>query len=269
MPDPDAWQLGVTVYGWATNLNGSATARGQTVDINASVLQLFQKSDTLVALDGHFEASKGQFGFYGDIVWAKLQIPGSAATYRNPIAGLTLSAQASGAVTTSLTILEGGGLLEVARWPSSEQSFTALDARVGVRYWNLSTSIAADIQGNLNFSRVHLDRFDQSRNIAFFDSAAQGWVDPLVGARLRHQFSPSQQVFLEGDIGGFGIPGSSLFSWNVAGVYSYTWRFDGYALAAVIGYRALSTSISFNGGSDASGLNLVIHGPLIGGGVRF
>lgn len=266
---PHDWRFGVTLYGWATNLNGSATARGQTVDINASVIDLFQKSDSLGALDGHFEANKGRFGIYGDIVWAKLQIPTSAAAYRNPIAGLKLSAQANAAVTTSMTILEGGGLFEVARWPGGDQSFTALDVLAGVRYWNFSTSIAADIQGTLDFSRVRLDRFDQARNIAFVDSGSQNWVDPLIGARLRHQFTPSQQVLVEGDIGGFGIPGSSLFSWNVAGVYSYTWQFDGYALAAVIGYRALSTNISFNSGLDASGLNLVIHGPLVGATVKF
>lgn len=45
--------------------------------------------------------------------------------------------------------------------------------------------------------------------------------------------------------------GLRRFSWNVAGVHSYTWRFDGYALATVVGYRALSTNISFNGGGAA------------------
>ena len=266
---PDDWRFGITLYGWATNLSGSATARGQTADINASVIDLIQKSDSLGALDGYFEANKGRFGFFGDVVWAKLQIPVSAAAYRNPIAGLKLSVQANAAITTSLTILEGGGLFEVAKWPGSDQSFTALDVLAGVRYWNISTSIAADVQANLDFSRIHLDRFDQSRNIAYFDSGSLNWVDPLIGARLRHQFTPSQQVFVEGDIGGFGIPGSSLFSWNVAGVYSYTWQFDGYALAAVIGYRALSTNIWFNNGLDGTGLNLVIHGPLIGATVKF
>jgi hypothetical protein len=266
---PDDWRFGVTIYGWGTSLSGSATARGQMADINASVIQLFQKSDSLGALDGYFEANKGRFGLYGDVVWAKLQIPATAAAYRNPVAGLKPSVQANAAITTSLTILESGGLFELARWPGSGRSFAALDVLAGVRYWNISTSIAADVQSTLDFSRIHLDRFDQSRNVGYFDSGSLNWVDPLIGARLRHQFTPSQQVFLEGDIGGFGIPGSSLFSWNVVGVYSYTWQFDGYALAAVVGYRALSTNISFNNGLDASGLNLVIHGPLVGATLKF
>ncbi|MFI5003189.1 MAG: hypothetical protein ACHQK9_25160, partial [Reyranellales bacterium] len=90
---PDDWRFGLTVYGWATNLSGSATARGQTVDINASVIDLIQKSDSLAALDGHVEANKGRFGLYGDVVWAQLGVPLSAAAYRNPIAGLKLSVQ--------------------------------------------------------------------------------------------------------------------------------------------------------------------------------
>ena len=31
---PDDWRFAATVYGWAVNLNGSATARGNTVGIN-------------------------------------------------------------------------------------------------------------------------------------------------------------------------------------------------------------------------------------------
>ena len=73
-----------------------------------------------------------------------------------------------------------------------------------------------------------------------------------------------------GDVGGFGLSGSSQFSWQVAAVYSYTWQFNGYALAADIGYRALSTNVNFSNGSPfTNNLDLVIHGPLIGLTVKF
>src|SRR5580693_7693146 len=90
---PDDWRFAATVYGWAVNLNGSATARGNTADINASIIDLLQKSDSLIGFMGDFEADKGRFGFYADVVWAQLGVPKSAATYRNPIPGVTLSAQ--------------------------------------------------------------------------------------------------------------------------------------------------------------------------------
>ena len=263
------WRFGLTVYAWATSLSGNATARGNTVSYNASVIDLIQKSDSLAAWDSYFEANKGRFGFYADLVWAKLQIPYSAAGYINPIRGVTLSAQANAALTTSLTIVEAGGLYEVAHWSGSEQSSTALDAFVGARYWNFSAQAQLDLTGTLDFSDPRLSRFDRSRSIGIADSGVLQWVDPLIGLRLRHQFTPSQQVMVRGDIGGFGIQGASAFSWQAVGVYSYTWQFNGYALAAVGGYRALSTKINFDSGSNMSGLDLVIHGPLIGMTVRF
>jgi hypothetical protein len=265
----DDWRFGFTAYGWATSMSGSATARGNTVNINASIIDLFQKSDSVAAWDSYFEANKGRFGFYADFVWARLGIPASAAAYVNPIRGVTLSAQANAAVTTSLTIVEAGGLYEVAKWPGSDRSFTALDAYVGARYWSSSTQVNLDLTGNLDFSDPRLARFDRSRSIGVADSGNQQWVDPLIGLRLRHQFTPSQEIMLKADVGGFGIPGSSLFSWQAAALYGYTWQFDGYALATIGGYRALSTNINFDSGTNGSALNLVIHGPLIGLTVKF
>ncbi len=265
----DDWRFAVAIYGWATNLSGSATARGNTVDINASVIDLIQKSDSLAAFDGYVEANKGRFGLYGDLVWAKLGIPASAAVYRNPIAGVKLSLQANAAVTTSLTIVEAGGLYELVKWQGGEQSYTAIDALVGGRFWNMSTQVNLDLTGAIGFSDPRLAQFDRSKTIGIADSGTLSWVDPLVGLRLRHQFSPSQQFALRGDIGGFGIPGSSLLTWQLSGIYSYTWQFTGYSLSAGAGYRALSTNINFDNGPNSSNLNLVIHGPLIGAAVKF
>jgi hypothetical protein len=263
----DDWRFGLTVYGWATSLSGSATARGNTVNFNASIIDIFQKSDSVAAFDSYFEADKGRFGVYADFVWAKLGIPASAATYANPIAGVKLSATANAAVTTSLTVIEGGGLYELAKWQDGERSFTSLDGFVGARLWNISTQIALDITGALDFSDPRLSGFDRTRSINLADSGSQSWVDPLFGLRLRHQFTPSQAVTARGDIGGFGISGSSQFSWQLAGIYSYTWQFDGYALAAIGGYRALSVNKNFGGNGD--NLNLLIHGPVVGLTIKF
>jgi hypothetical protein len=265
----DDWRFGVTVYGWATSMSGSATARGNTVNINASIIDLIQKSDSLAAWDSYFEANKGRFGLYADFVWARLGIPASAAAYANPIRGVTLSAQANAAITTSLTIVEGGVLFEAAKWPGSDRSFTAFDVYAGARYWNSSTEVNLDLTGSLDFSDPRLARFDRSRTIGVAASGTLQWVDPLIGVRLRHQFTPSQEIMVKGDVGGFGIPGSSTFSWQVAGLYGYTWQFDGYALAAIGGYRALSTNITFGSGTDANNLNLLMHGPIVGLTVKF
>ena len=47
-------------------------ARGQTVNANASFIQILQKSDLLIGYMGYFEADKGKVGFYTDLDGAKL-----------------------------------------------------------------------------------------------------------------------------------------------------------------------------------------------------
>ena len=111
--DPDAWRFRVALYGWAPSVAGSLTARGQTVDVNASFIQILQKSNSLIGYMGYFEADKGKVGFYLDTVWAKLGFDRSTTSYRNPIAGLQLSTSSNTAVTYSFAIIEAGGLYEM------------------------------------------------------------------------------------------------------------------------------------------------------------
>ena len=274
---PDDWRFAATLYAWAINLNGSASVRGNSVDINASIIDIIQKSSSLGAVMGDFEVNKGRFGFFADIVWTQLGIPASAANYRNPIPGVTLSLQANAAATISMTVIEAAGLYEVGKWRGGEQSFTALDAYAGGRFWNASSQIDLNLTGAIAFSDPRLSQFDLSRTIGVSDSGSLYWADPMIGFRLRHQFTPSQHAFVKGDVGGFGLAGSSLFSWQATAVYNYAWQYSGYALAVDIGYRALSTNVNFNNGVTflnggipfTNNLDLVIHGPLIGMTVKF
>lgn len=268
---PDDVRFLATVYAWAVNLSGTASARGNTVNINATTLDIIQKSNSLVGFMGDFEADKGRFGFYVDVVWAQLGIPASAAVYANPIAGVKLSLQANAADTMSLTVIEAAGLYEIVKWQGSDQTFTAFDFYAGGRFWNLSNQLDLDLTGAIAFSDPRLSQFDRTKTIGISDSGSLSWVDPMVGIRFRHQFAPNQHLMLKGDVGGFGLSGSSQFSWQAEAVYSYSWQFTGYALAADIGFRALSTNVYFNNPNSPYGTNidLAIYGPLVGLTVRF
>ena len=94
------------------------------------------------------------------------------------------------------------------------------------------------------------------------------WVDPVLGLRLRHRFTPNQEVFVRGDIGGFGISGSQ-FAWQAVGAYSYAWQFSGYQIAAVLGFRALGVNYRRGSGPDAFGIDEVFYGPIIGASSAF
>ncbi|HEV3489894.1 MAG TPA: hypothetical protein VG224_04755 [Reyranella sp.] len=198
--DPDSWRFRATAYGWLMSVSGNVTAHGQTVDVDASFIELVQKSDSLAGVMAYFEADKGSVGFYTDFVWTTLGFTDSTASYRNPIAGLKLSATTNTALTYTMTIVEAGGLYEVAHWPESPGSFTAVDALLGVRYWNSSTDVNLDVIGSVDFSHLGIER---GRSFAIARSGSVNWVDPVIGFRVRHQFTPSQEVLVRGDIGGF------------------------------------------------------------------
>ena len=266
--DPDAWHFRFASYGWAMNVAGSLTALGQTSDGNASFIQLIQKSDSLIGFMGDIEANKGRVGVYADLVWAKLGFDHSTASSRNPIAGLQISTSSNTAVTYTMTIVEAGGLYEFAHWPGSPGSFTALDGVLGFRYFNNSVDVNFDFSGTVDFTRLSsaLGRdVEFSRTGAIARSGSLDWIDPLVGARLRHQFGPNQEMWVRGDVGGFNLQNN--FEWQAVGVYSYAWQFTGYQIAAVIGYRALGVNYLNTGNNNS--LNLVLHGPILGVSVRF
>lgn len=266
--DTEAWRFRVALYGWAPSVAGSLTARGQTVNVNASFIQMLQKSDSLLGYMGYFEADKGRVGFYLDTVWAKLGFGSSTTFSHNPIAGLQISTSSNTAATYSFAIIEVGGLYEIARWPGSPGSFTALDGLLGFRYWNSRVDVNFDFDGTVDFTRLSnaLGRnVEFSRGFAIARSGSLDWIDPVIGLRLRHQFTPSQEIMVRGDVGGFGF--QSNFEWQAVGVYSYAWQFTGYQLGALIGYRALGVNYTNTGNNNS--VDLVLHGPIIGFSVRF
>lgn len=257
--DPNAWQFRAASYGWLIGVSGTLKARGQAVDVDASFLQLAQKSDSLGAWMGYFEASKGKVGAYADVVWTKLEFSKSAAAYRNPLPGVTLSAQANAAATYAMTIVEMGGVYELAKWGEGRSSFTAVDGVLGFRYWNNSVDLTLDAIGSINIAPLG---FERSRGFAIARSGTVQWVDPLVGLRVRHQFTPHQEVFVRGDIGGFGL--QNRFAWQAVAAYSYAWNLRSYQLAGAVGYRALGVSTVSGSGLNDNSADLVLYGPIVG-----
>ena len=78
----DDWRFALSVYGWATNLSGSATARGNTVNINSDGTQDSCDAAARFEADTHLagpaalsEARRATFDpTYGRYTWGKLEI---------------------------------------------------------------------------------------------------------------------------------------------------------------------------------------------------
>ena len=91
---------------------------------------------------------------------------------------------------------------------------------------------------------------------------------PPAGARVRYAVAPGHELFLRGDIGGFGV--GSDFSWQAVGGYGFdfgTW--NGITFSGVIGYRALSVDYAEGEGRRRYEFDMLQHGPVLGLGMRF
>jgi hypothetical protein len=263
-PASSGWQFRVTPYVWIPGVSGDVTVRGNPVDIDFNVFDVFDSGssgvdlDSLAALMGYLEVSKGRWSVYGDLIWGKFGLSGNAVAQRNPTANLTLSAGANAGLDYETTIVESGVAYEVANW-SGARSSTALDLLGGARYWNQELDLSLAVTGAVDFGRLGLDK-SGSRAIA--RSGTIDWVDPFVGFRVRHELSPGQELQFLGDVGGFGV--GSDFSWQLFAGYSFDFSVWQSTLHGLVGYRVLAVDYSEGSGTNANSIDLVLHGPVAG-----
>ena len=260
------WQFSFTPYGWMININGDVTAAGNTVAVNESFFDIVDKSDSLAAFMGYFEARKGKLALFTDLVWLDLGFSGSVNVSGSPFARFpraVVSIAGRGQLDYQSIIIQSGVAYEVARWQNAPGSYTAVDVLGSARYWNQDVSLSVNLTGTLDvdFSRLGFN-FKRSRGVAIARANDLEWVDPVVGARVRHQIAPGKELRLLGDVGGFGV--GSDFSWQAVALYGFHTTCFGIPFNADIGYRALYVDYSESGPFGTNGLDFLQHGPLMG-----
>ncbi|MGB8555030.1 MAG: hypothetical protein WCD73_17055, partial [Pseudolabrys sp.] len=210
-PPIEGWTFSLTPYGWVLSLNGSTTVKGRTTDVDAGffdILRHTQFPQDLMELAAMGEARYGRFALLTDIVYLKAGL-GASITRSRGTDAINGTVGASAGLKTWLVEAQFAGAYEMARWRGlfSPGSSTALDLYAGGRVWWQRGEVDLAVTGTLNV-------FDLSLTREGFLSATKSvsWVDPLVGARIRHQFDPTWNFVLSGDVGGFGV--GSKFSWQ-------------------------------------------------------
>ena len=260
------WDFSFTPYGWMINIDGDVTARGHTADVNQNFFQIVDKSDSLLAWMSYFEARRGRLALFTDVVWMDLGFPGKFQAQRSPLArfpDVVVNIRGNAQLDYQQTIIQSGISYEVARWERAPGSYTAVDVLGSARYWNQDADVSLRLTGTITAELERLGlKFKRSGSAVVADSGDLQWVDPVVGARVRHQIAPGKNLRLEGDIGGFGA--GSEFSWQVVGVYSFHTAAFGVPFNADLGYRALSVDYSETGRFGKNGLDAVQHGPVMG-----
>ncbi|MBZ6078079.1 hypothetical protein [Microvirga puerhi] len=255
---PPSWSFHITPYGWLTALNGTETVRGRTVKVHASFVNIVEKSDTLVGLMGNFEARNGRFALYGDLVWSSIGFARNNVRTRAPAPGVTTTVGRALGLDIQMAIAEIGAAYEVARTGS-----LAFDLLGGARYWYQEADISFEIDRTVGIADLELVG---ARALA--RSGAVDWLDPVIGARVRYAVAPGHELFLRGDIGGFGVGSDS--SWQAIGGYGFELgTYQGIVFSGVIGYRALSVDYAQGEGRQRYEFDMLQHGPVLGLSARF
>jgi hypothetical protein len=258
-PSPaPAWSFRFVPYGWLTSLDGTTTVRGRSVKVDVGFIDILEKADTLVALMGTFEARNGPLALYTDLVWSKIGVENSNVRTRNPAPGVTATIGTSITLDIEMAIAEFGAAYEVAR-----SGPLAFDILGGARYWYQEADLSFDIAGTVNIGDLQIEGAR-----AFAKSGSVDWLDPVIGARVRYTVAPGHELFLRGDIGGFGV--GSEFSWQAIGGYGFEFgTYRGITFSGIIGYRALSVDYAQGEGLRRYEFDMVQHGPVLGLSMRF
>jgi len=257
-PEP-GWQFRFAPYAWLTSLDGSSTVHGIKTNVDISFIDLVQKSDTIAALMGYAEVRHDRWSVFGDINWSRLTASGGKVKQRTLPVGVDLTRGIQANLTFTMFIGEAALGYEVIRWPWSATSATSLDVLGGLRYWNLSADLRLDLAVAANLAASN---FTVLGGRAFGRSGTLDWTDPIVGFRIRHSLTPDDDLQLRADLGGFGV--GSKFTWQAFGGYSHRFMWASQPIDAFVGYRALYVDYSQGSGVTRSGMNMVIHGPVIG-----
>jgi len=164
-----------------------------------------------------------------------------------------------------MVIAEAAAAYEIARWSglTSPQSSTALDLYAGGRAWWQRGDLEIIASGTLNVFDLTFSRFG-----VVSAEKSVSWFDPVVGARIRHQFAPTWDFVLSGDVGGFGA--GSKFSWQVLALLEHEiCRSSTVTWSAMLGYKALSVDYSQGSGLTLYTFDMTMHGPIFGLTARF
>lgn len=212
----EGWSFKVTPYLWALGVDGDIGVGAATAEVDVDFVDAVKDLQFGGMLSA--EADYGRWAILGDAAYLNLETDEDTRVGEFE-------------VDLKQWLVQGAMAYSVMKTET-----TVLDLGVGGRYMALDTT--------LNTPRDTADR-----------EASEGWIDPILVARLRQQFTEKFYGVLYGDIGGFGV--ESDLTWHVTAAAGYSLT-DSISMLA--GYRYLDYDYE----EDAFQLDLAEHGIVIG-----
>ncbi len=233
----DEWQFSVAPYLWAVSLDGEQTVKGRAADVDVSFLDIIEESDSIFALQAHFELHNGTWGVFFDPTFMALTMDATVGPIDVDI-------------EFDYWLVEFGAVYRVASWPQEGGADIDLELLAGGRYTSLdididltATGFATSVGGN------------------------KKWIDPFVGARTLIPLTEGVNLLLRGDVGGFGV--GSDFTYNLVGTVGWDMTVFGNDATLIAGYRILYQDYEDGSGANRFAYDITTHGPIIGMNFRF
>ena len=224
----DGWNFLLGGYLWTTALHGDLTLDSQTIQIDASFIDVVKATDSLFSLGLLFVARKDRWGFLVDPLYMKVGADGQGRL------GVT-----DVNVALRIFIVETTGFYTFLRKvrAGAGQTTISMDAILGLRTWWIRANASSE------------------RDL-FAREGSQAWVDPLAGLIFRFNLVRGHvPILVRGDFGGWGV-GSSI-AWAATGSVGYRWILPRLDIGIDLAYRALGPKYE----KDGFGWNVVMHGP--------
>ena len=239
---PDSWRIGFAATAWMMGMDGDIGARGRTVNVSESFIDVIKESDSIFAISGRVELWHGKLGGYVDGMYAAIGL--------DDVSGPFGFAEVD--VDIDQTILDFGVMYRIGEWEASGEAAKndyklSLDLTGGGRYSSLDVTLSPAFTAELKQD--------------------QDWVDPVVGVRFIAPLSEHWHVSIAGDVGGFGV--ASEFVWSVTGLVGYDFHIGKYPSSVVVGYRAMGWDYSNGSGADEFTWDVIESGAILGFVMKF
>lgn len=216
--DEGDWQFNLTPYLWLTGIKGDTQiGSGPVAKLDMSPNEVLDVLD--FGLMGSFEARRGRWGLFTDVVYAKLGGSKTVDGIRG-VNGVTVDAKAEVKTTT----------VQLALTYRALEGEAPVDLFFGGRYNK------QDIEADLSLNARDLI------NVSVNPQYDHSWWDPYVGVRISKPITDKLGVIAYGDVGGFGVGSDNTWQLMLGGNYRFTEN-----VTATFGYRVLNTDYDDDG----------------------
>lgn len=165
------WTFDAGLYGWTLWLEGQANVRGETFDLYADPIDLIDALDGPIIM-ANFEATKGRFSFFADVVYAEFGLDEDFASEASPIPQLQLEGNAQSASDLKFGVYQADAFYQVADFAGPSGGNTSVELGAGARFVQMDLTIKAQIDAGLRLRLGKLtDRLE--RRIKLIDDREQ------------------------------------------------------------------------------------------------